>query len=50
MDTIYECALKFSRLLQMKYHFVISHNRKIEDITIDFKTEDFKHAIESEMC
>lgn len=45
MDTIYKCASDFSNLLSTKYNFIISHNRKTENIIIDFKAEDFRHVI-----
>ena len=41
---IYECGKNFKNLLDVKYHFAISVNRKIRHLTIDFQTEDFRHA------
>ncbi|MBE5843072.1 MAG: hypothetical protein E7302_02685 [Butyrivibrio sp.] len=44
MDIIYECAANFQKLLDIKYHFVVSSKRKVKDITIDFREADFRHA------
>ena len=44
MDIIYECGKNYTDLLDMKYHFTISVNRKTRQLTIDFQTEDFRHA------
>lgn len=41
---IYECGKSFKNLLNVKYHFVISVNRKIRHLTIDFQSEDFRHV------
>lgn len=41
---IYECGKNFKNLLDVKYHFAISVNRKIRHLTVDFQTEDFRHA------
>lgn len=45
MDIIYECANNFSRLLSTKYNFVISQNRNIKKLTLDFDEKDFRHAV-----
>lgn len=43
MDKICECANNFKKLLNKKYVFVFSLNRKIQRITLNFKTTDFRH-------
>ena len=40
MDKIYECGRKFADLLNCKYHLVVSGNRKIMKLTLDFKETD----------
>ncbi len=44
MDVIFECAANFQKLLDTKYHFVVSSKRKMRDIVIDFRESDFRHA------
>ncbi len=44
MDIIYECGKNFKELLNVKYHFTISVNRKLKQLTLDFQSEDFRHA------
>ena len=43
MDKIYECGRKFADLLNCKYHLVVSGNRKIMKLTLDFKETDLRH-------
>ena len=43
MDKIYECGRKFADLLNYKYHLVVSGNRKIMKLTLDFKETDLRH-------
>ena len=44
MDKIYQCGNNFAKLINTKYHFTISIKRKIKRITLDFQSEDFRHA------
>lgn len=44
MDNIYECANNFNKMLNTKYVFAISSNRKVKTIVLDFMKEDFRHA------
>lgn len=44
MDTILECGQRYRDIEDVKYHFTISSKRKIKKITLDFHTEDFRHA------
>ena len=43
MDVIRECAVNYKKLLNIKYHFVISLRRTTKEITIDFDEKDFRH-------
>ena len=43
MDIIQSCAINFAKLKKYKYHFVVSQNRKIKEIYVDFKESDFFH-------
>ena len=43
MDLIYECAAKFVILKQYQYKFVVSKNRKTQEIILDFYDSDFFH-------
>ena len=43
MDVIQECAVNYRKLLNVKYHFVISLRRTTREITIDFEEKDFRH-------
>jgi hypothetical protein len=43
MDVIRECAENYRKLLDVKYHFVISLRRNTKDIIIDFDEKDFRH-------
>ena len=43
MDVIQECAVNYRKLLDIKYHFVISLRRTTKEITIDFEKKDFRH-------
>lgn len=46
MDIIQECALRFKKLIETTtYTFHTSLNKKINVINIDFKNDDFHHAI-----
>ena len=45
MDKIYECANNFKKLITIKYNFIISQKRITKKITLDFKEEDFRHAV-----
>lgn len=44
MDKIYQCGNNFAKLINTKYHFTISVKRRIQQITLDFQIEDFRHA------
>ncbi len=43
MDTIYECASKFTILKDKEYRFIISQKRKTKEILLDFCDRDFFH-------
>ncbi len=44
MDTIYESANNFLKIIDKKYRFVISHKRKTKEIVLDFQSSDYRHA------
>lgn len=44
MDKIYECANNFNNILETKYFFTIVSRRRVKELVLDFKTEDFRHA------
>lgn len=43
MDKIYECAESFRQMTDKKYFFVVSLNRNVVSMTLDFKITDFRH-------
>ena len=43
MDMITECAREFRALLEVRYFFVVSKNRKTIDFELDFRETDFYH-------
>ena len=43
MDTIYECASKFTILKDYEYRFIISQKRKTQELLINFTDSDFFH-------
>ena len=43
MDLIYECAVKFKKLQNCKYQFVVSKKRKTRKIVLNFLESDFFH-------
>lgn len=43
MDRIYECATKFAILENYEYHFVVSQNRKTQELLLNFYDTDFFH-------
>lgn len=43
MDTIYECAAKFSILEDFEYRFVLSKKRKSFELHLNFLDSDFSH-------
>ncbi|MBE5886667.1 MAG: hypothetical protein E7284_09735 [Lachnospiraceae bacterium] len=44
-DNIYESAQNFRELEQYEYRFVVSKNRKIQELKLDFRDTDFYHII-----
>lgn len=45
MDVIYESAAGFAKLLDSKYRFIVSHKRRLHEIIVSFKAEDYRHAV-----
>jgi len=43
MDDISAAAENFSKIIGIKYHFVVSRSRKIRDIILDFQITDLFH-------
>lgn len=43
MDKIYECAAKFVALENYEYRFVVSQNRKTQELLLNFHDTDFFH-------
>ncbi|MCM1156398.1 MAG: PBECR4 domain-containing protein [Roseburia sp.] len=43
MDKIYECARNFRVLMELKYHIVVSKNRRAIELVLDFVETDFRH-------
>lgn len=43
MDTIYECASKFTILENYEYHFIVSQKRKTKELLLNFYDSDFFH-------
>lgn len=43
MDKIYEAAAKYVALSRYEYKFILSRNRKLLELRVDFRDEDFYH-------
>lgn len=43
MDLIYACATKFVAIKQCEYRFVVSKNRKTQELILNFSNSDFFH-------
>lgn len=43
MDLIYACAIKFVAIKQCEYRFVVSKNRKTQELILNFSNSDFFH-------